>query len=315
MEAAVFLLIVAMFLFMWLGYFIFSGVLTRYHSGRLSLENRKAVTLAERYMAQAALAKTRLARDHRRLKVLTRELDLSGQELARLNDMKSKFLSMAVHDIRSPLAVIKGFSTILSAKISGDKEKEQFSNIVNATDQLNRLIADLTDLAMIEAGKLVMEPAPFDLGLIAVDIVPGIRLRAAEKGVEFVFNEPPAPVMVNGDRFRLAQVLMNLMNNALKFTPAGGAMELRVALEGAKAAVYVRDSGIGIHPSETRKIFEKFYQARYQKDANLRKQGWGLGLAISTEIITGHRGEIGATSPGLGKGATFYYKIPALSGF
>jgi signal transduction histidine kinase len=80
--------------------------------------------------------------------------------------------------------------------------------------------------------------------------------------------------------------------------------------EGRSAAAYVKDSGIGIHSSETKKIFEKFYQAKYQKDEKLRKQGWGLGLSIAQEVIRAHKGEIGALSPGLGKGATFWFRIP-----
>lgn len=311
METAVFILLSAMFLLLLLGYFILSGVSSRYRLGRVSVQNDRAVLLAERYMAQAAVAKTRLARNHRQLQTLAHKLDLSAQELGRLNEMKSKFLSMAVHDIRSPLAVIRGFSSVLSGKMPGEKEKTQFGNIITAADQMNRLISDLTDLAMIEAGKLAMQPAPFDLRLIAADVVPGIRLRCAEKGVELVFEEPDRPIPVNGDRFRLAQVLMNLLGNALKFTPSGGVVELRLALEGARAAVYVKDSGFGIHPDETRKVFEKFYQAVHQKDANLRRQGWGLGLAISSEIIQAHKGEIGAASPGLGRGSTFHYRIPA----
>jgi signal transduction histidine kinase len=253
-----------------------------------------------------------LGRRNRQLAALAGKLDLSAQELERLNDMKSKFLSMVVHDVRSPLAAIRGYSELLSRKMPGEKEKIQFGNIIGATDQLNRLISDLTDLAMIEAGKLTMTPAPFDLRLIAADILPGIRVRATEKNVVINYFESPSPVQMNGDRFRLGQVLMNLLTNALKFTPAGGRIDLTITAEGARAGVYVKDSGIGVHPSETKKIFEKFYQAKYQKDANLRKQGWGLGLSIATEIIRAHKGEIAATSQGLGKGSTFYYRVPLL---
>ena len=314
MEAAVLLIIPAMFLMLGLGYLVMGRVTERFSSSRLSGTNSRAVMMAERFMVQAALAKTELGLRNRQLSELAGKLDLSGQELARLNDMKSKFLSMVVHDVRSPLAAIKGFSELLSRKMPGAREKAQFGNIIGATDQLNRLISDLTDLAMIEAGKLTMQPAPFDLRVIAADILPGLRLRAAEKNVALNYFEAASPVQVNGDRFRLGQVLMNLLTNALKFTPAGGRIDLTISVEGARAGVYVKDSGIGIHPSETKKIFEKFYQAKYQKDANLRKMGWGLGLSIATEIIRGHKGEIAAASKGLGKGSTFYYRVPLLMG-
>lgn len=314
MEAALLVILPLMFLMLGLGYLVIGRVTERFSTVRLSGANSRAVMLAERYMVQAALAKTELGRRNRQLTELAGKLDLSAQELERLNDMKSKFLSMVVHDVRTPLASIKGFSELLARKMPGEREKKMFGNIVESTDQLNRLISDLTDLAMIEAGKLAMEPSPFDLRRIAADILPGLRMRAAEKGVALNYYEPPSPVPVNGDRFRLGQVLMNLLTNALKFTPAGGKIDLTIAVEGARAGVYVKDSGIGVHPSETKKIFEKFYQAKYQKDANLRKQGWGLGLSIATEIIRAHKGEIAATSQGLGKGSTFYYRVPVLAG-
>jgi len=314
MEAALLVILPLMFLMLGLGYLVIARVTERFSSVRLSGANSRAVMLAERYMVQATLAKTELGRRNRQLATLAGKLDLSAQELERLNDMKSKFLSMVVHDVRTPLASIRGFSELLIKKGAGEREKIYLQNIVGSTDQLGRLISDLTDLAMIEAGKLTMEPVPFDLRLIAGDILPGIRVKAGEKGVAINYYEPPAPAPVNGDRFRLGQVLMNLLTNALKFTPAGGKVDLTIAIEGARAGVYVKDSGIGVHPSETKKIFEKFYQAKYQKDANLRKQGWGLGLSIATEIIRAHKGELAATSQGLGKGSTFYYRVPLLGG-
>ncbi len=313
METAILVMLMMMFLMLGLGYIVVGRVTERFSFMQLSGGNRRAVGMAERYMAQATLAKSELGRRNRQLTALTEKLDLSGQELARLNDMKSKFLSMVVHDVRSPLSTIKGFSQMLARKMPGEREQTQFGNIVAATDQLNRLISDLTDLAMIEAGKLTIEPVSFDLRVIALDILPGIRVMAAAKGVTVNYYEPPSAVQINGDRFRLGQVLMNLLTNALKFTPAGGKIDAIISVEGSRAGVSVKDSGIGIHPSETKKIFEKFYQAKHQKDTALRKQGWGLGLSIATEIIRAHKGEIAAVSQGLGKGSTFYYRVPLLT--
>jgi len=313
MEAEVIVILLVFCALLGLGYLVANVFLSRVVAMRFSTSNNQATMLAERYMVQMALARTELVSRNRQLRALTAKLDLSGLELERLNDMKSKFLSMVVHDVRSPLAAIKGFSQMLLHKMPGEKEKAHFGNIINSTEQLNRLISDLTDLAMIEAGKLNVEPAPFDLRLIAVDIIPGMRVRAAEKDIQVSFTEPQSPVAVNGDRFRLGQVLMNLVTNALKFTPAGGDVSISIIAEGGRATVSVKDSGIGIHPSETKKIFEKFYQAKYQKDMNLRKQGWGLGLSIAIEIIKAHKGEISASSQGLGRGSTFFYRIPLLN--
>lgn len=264
----------------------------------------------QQYMERIALAQGQLYQRKQELEGMSVQLSLSNQELGRLNDMKSKFLSMVVHDVRTPLASIRGFSELLIKKNVGEKEAAYLKNIVSSTDQLGRLIADLTDLAMIEAGKLKMEKTLFDFPEMAKDILPGLSINAQKKDVELVVREFPEGVLVDGDKFRLSQVFMNLVNNAVKFTPAGKRVEVSFRREGKYMVTLVKDAGIGIHPTEIKKIFEKFYQAKYQKDAALRKQGWGLGLSIAQEVVRAHKGEIGAASPGLGKGSTFWFKIP-----
>lgn len=265
----------------------------------------------QQYMERITLAQGQLYQRKQELEAMSAQLSLSNQELGRLNDMKSKFLSMVVHDVRTPLASIRGFSELLLKKSVGEREAMYLRNIVGSTDQLGRLIADLTDLAMIEAGKLKMEKAVFNFPDMARDILPGLSINAQKKGVELVVHDFPDGVLVDGDKFRLSQVFMNLVNNAIKFTPEGKKVEVSFRREGKYIHTLVKDSGIGIHPSETQKIFEKFYQAKYQKDAALRRQGWGLGLSIAQEVVRAHKGDIGAVSPGLGKGSTFWYKIPA----
>ena len=275
-----------------------------------SQRERQTQQLLQKYMMDIALAQNEAVMRSQELEVLTSRLVLSNQELGRLNEMKSKFMSMVVHDVRTPLASIRGFSELLLKKSKDDKEAQYLKNIVGSTDQLGHLISDLTDLAMIEAGKLKMDKAEFDFADIARDILPAMTINAEKRGVEFIVNDLPEGLMVFGDRFRLSQVLMNLLNNAIKFTPAGKTVELTLKAEPRGAGAYVKDSGIGIHRSETELIFEKFYQAKYQKDAKLRKQGWGLGLSIAGEIVRAHKGIIKATSPGLGKGSTFFFRIP-----
>ena len=293
------------------GFLVVSQVSGFVQSGTLNRRQQYSNMIIQQYITQIALAQSQIFQRGRDLEVLSSKLVLSNQELGRLNDMKSKFLSMVVHDVRTPLASIRGFSELLIKKNVGEKEGQYLKNIVSSTDQLGRLIADLTDLAMIEAGKLKMEKTVIEYADVARDILPGISINAQKKGVELIVNEMPVLCPVNGDKFRLSQVLMNLLNNAIKFTPAGKRVELTMRREGRNLAAYVKDAGIGIHPSETKRIFEKFYQAKYQKDDKLRKQGWGLGLSIAQEVVRAHKGEIGAVSPGLGKGSTFWFRIPA----
>lgn len=310
MEFIAIIFIPVMLLMLGGGFLVVSQVSGFLQSGSLNRRQHISNQIIQQNMIQIAMARQQIFQRSRELEILSSKLLLSNQELGRLNNMKSKFLSMVVHDVRTPLASIRGFSELLMKKNVGEKEAQYLKNIVLSTDQLGHLIADLTDLAMIEAGKLKMEKTVIDFADIARDILPGISINAQKKGVELVAASMPVAFMISGDRFRLSQVLMNLLNNAIKFTPAGKRVELTLRAEGRTASVYVKDSGIGIHPSETKKIFEKFYQAKYQKDEKLRKQGWGLGLSIAQEVIRSHKGEIGATSPGLGKGSTFWFRIP-----
>ncbi|MFA6435490.1 MAG: HAMP domain-containing sensor histidine kinase [Elusimicrobiales bacterium] len=311
MEFLAIIFIPMILLLLGAGFLVVSQVSGFLQSGALNKRQRFSNMIIQQYMVQIAMAQSQISQRGRELEALSSQLVLSNQELGRLNDMKSKFLSMVVHDVRTPLASIRGFSELLIKRTVGEREAQYLKNIVSSTDQLGRLIADLTDLAMIEAGKLKMEKTVIEYADIARDIIPGISINAQKKGVELVVNELPAACPVDGDKFRLSQVLMNLLNNAIKFTPAGKRVELTMRREGKNLAAYVKDSGIGIHPSETKRIFEKFYQAKYQKDEKLRKQGWGLGLSIAQEVVRSHKGDIGASSPGLGKGSTFWFRIPA----
>jgi signal transduction histidine kinase len=310
MEFLAIIFVPMLLLLLGAGFLVVSQVSGFVQSGMFNKRQNFSNMIIQQYMVQIAMAQSQIFQRSRQLEELSSKLALSNQELASLNEMKSKFLSMVVHDVRTPLASIRGFSELLIKRTTGEKEARYLKNIVSSTDQLGHLIADLTDLAMIEAGKLKMEKAVFNSADIAHDIIPAMSINAQKRGVEFIVGDLTEGVMVNGDKFRLSQVLMNLINNAIKFTPVGKKVELSMRREARGVAAYVKDSGIGIHPSETKKIFAKFYQAKFQKDEKLRKQGWGLGLSIANEIIHSHAGEIGAVSPGLGKGSTFWFRIP-----
>jgi len=284
----------------------FSGF---FQFGRYSGRRRRDREELERFMTKLATAQSQVAKRKAELEKLSYKLQDSNDELERLNSMKSKFLSMAVHDVRTPLASIKGFGEMLAREDLKEKPKKYVDYIVRGTDQINRLMSDLTDLAVIEAGKLRLEKKPFSLPQMLQDIVPAIEVIAKTNGVEFVSPAAPPAVEVVGDRFRLMQALMNFLNNAVKFTPKEGRVELAAKVVGRTLILQVKDNGPGIHPNERKKVFEKFYQSQFG-DMKNKKKGWGLGLAIATEIVRGHQGEIGVDSAGLGKGSTFWYRVP-----
>jgi signal transduction histidine kinase len=286
----------------------FSGFL---QFSRSSARQRKNDSIISRYVQQMGLARLNLARRSRELEALSRRLRLNNEELARLNTLKTKFLSMAVHDVRTPLASAQGFAQMLGQSQSlGPRERKFASNITRACDQIGRLMGDLTDLALIEAGKYKLEMTAFSVGELAADITPSVGFVAQARGVSLEVGEMPAETVLTADRFRLGRVLGNLLGNAVKFTPAGGRVELHARASDRWVTFFVKDTGPGIHPAERQKIFQKFYQSVYMKDAKARAAGWGLGLAIAEEIVRGHGGQIGVESPGLGKGSTFWVRVP-----
>jgi len=275
---------------------------------------RMTAMAMEGLMRNFAVAENTIYRNNIKLNDMANKLQLSNNQLARLNNMKSKFLSMVVHDVRTPLSVIRGFSDLFAREASAsDKQRTMSKHMGSAVDRLNRLVSDLTDLAMIESGKLKIEPAVFNFCEVADDLMPSIEISAQTKGVVLKYDQIDRGVLVDGDKFRISQVLQNLLTNAIKFTPGGGLVELETRNDKRWIYVYVKDSGVGIHRSEIKKIFEKFYQAEYQKDDKLTKLGWGLGLSIAREIILLHKGEIAAESKGLGHGSTFWFKLPIQS--
>lgn len=303
---------IAVLAFMAGGVLIYTQTIAYVNSNEFVLKSRHSNVMMKNYIKMLAIAQNNIYKKSRELENLSRKLNFSNQELERLNDMKSKFLSMVVHDVRNPLAGIKGFSGMMirsKGAIPEEKQMLYLNNIKISADHLGMLISDLTDLAMIESGKLNIEKKSFNFIEMFEEVLTMISVKANEKNIQIRYKSFPA-VSISGDRFRISQVVSNLLGNAVKFTPQNGAIEVFAKDEGGYFYFYVKDFGPGIHPGECKKIFEKFYQSKYQKDPHLKKQGWGLGLCISTEIIRQHKGIIDVVSQGLGKGATFWFKIP-----
>ena len=309
MEVVIVVLVPVLFLFLAASMLVVSQFSSFFQFGKYSQRRRRDQGEIQDFMAKLATAQSQVFRRSQDLEKMTQKLQSSNAELDRLNGMKSKFLSMAVHDMRTPLASIKGFGEMLSRQELEGTQKKYVDYIVRGTDQINNLMSDLTDLAVIEAGKLRLEKVPFELGSMIRDVGPSIGVVAKTAGINFVYPENVPAVTIVGDRFRLVRVLMNFLNNAVKFTPKGGTVELIVRPLGRYITFSVKDDGPGIHPSERGLIFEKFYQSRFQ-DMKNKKKGWGLGLSIAQEIVRGHEGAIGVDSAGLGKGSTFWCRIP-----
>jgi len=254
-----------------------------------------------------ALEKLRLEQD---VKTLVAELKQKNDDLTRLNEMKSKFLSMSSHDLSNSLMTLQISFELFCSGIKPDAEQaKKISFITNGIGQISRLISDLVDWASIEQGKFRLEKNYYDLAQSVEEIVEGPRARASQKEIKVSFScEGAGNVMVCADKRRINQVLLNLLENAIRHTPRGGGIGVSVELSEKKdLRVTVRDNGDGIEPDALPKLFRSFYQGEGEGKQRGRL---GLGLSIAKEIIVSHGGTIWAESEGPGKGAAFRFSLP-----
>lgn len=263
-----------------------------------------------KHAISSALEKLRLLQENRRM---TQQLQKTNEELAHLNGMKSKFLSMSSHDLSNALMALQASFELLSQTISpSDEQKKRMAAISASISQLTRLTADLVDWASIENGKFRIEPEEFHPEILFQEILAGSQARAVARGISFSAEIAASLPTINADKRRISQVLNNLLENAIRYTPRGGhigvtASELKEKSKTSSVCIGVKDSGEGIAPAELAKIFQSFYQG-----PDVSKSGrLGLGLATSKEIVEAHGGKIWADSPGIGHGATFFFTLPS----
>jgi signal transduction histidine kinase len=248
----------------------------------------------------------RLARLFDDQNALARTLAITNASLERASEAKSRFLASVSHELRTPMNAILGFTDALLAGVDGplnDEQKASLGWVQRGGRDLLGLINEILDLSKIEAGKLGIDPQPFDPRELVESVVAQHRSLAAQKGIRFTWQDAGAPAQVVLDRQRVRQILVNLFGNALKFTREG---EVRVETSdaGEKAfRVTVRDTGPGIAPDQHEAIFEEFRQAEGAEP------GTGLGLAISRRLARVMGGDVTLESEP-GRGSVFYLTLP-----
>jgi signal transduction histidine kinase len=213
------------------------------------------------------------------------------------------------HELRTPLNAIIGFSEILAEKMFGDineKQTEYLQDILESGRHLLSLINDILDLSKIEAGRMELELSEFDLPNAVENALILVRERASRRGIRLGSTIDERLGLIGGDERKVKQVLLNLLSNALKFTPEGGRIDVGVRLQDGVAEVSVADSGIGIAPEDQAVVFEEFRQVG---TADKKAEGTGLGLALSRKFIELHGGKIWVKSQ-LGAGSTFTFTLP-----
>jgi len=245
-----------------------------------------------------------LQRENRRL---LDDLRKANEQMLYLSNMKSKFLSMASHDLSNVLMTLQVSFEMLMTTLKPDEEQEKrLSYISNGLLQLARLIEDLVDWASIEQGKFRLEQKSYDPAQIVEDSVGQIQARAAQRGIEVGHSVSEGMATISVDKRRISQVLGNLLENALRHSQKGGKVTVEAGACDKGVRFCVKDGGEGIDQGELKKIFESFYQP-----SNSSQSGrLGLGLSISREIIHSHGGEIWVESEGRGKGSSFIFTVP-----
>mgnify|MGYP000347782281 FL=1 len=221
-----------------------------------------------------------------------------------------RFTADASHELKTPLTVLKGEIEVgLKRQRRPEEYRRVLASCLEEVDRMSRIVDDLLTLARADMGALQLQKERVDLGEVAEDVWRSLGRMAEEKGLHFTFQRD-GEVAVWGDKDRLRQLLVNLVDNALKYTPPGGEVRLRVERDDTLALLTIQDTGEGIPPEDQERVFERFY--RVDKARSRQRGGTGLGLSICKWIAEAHGGKISLESE-VGKGSTFVVQLPLLA--
>jgi signal transduction histidine kinase len=267
-----------------------------------------------------AMILSRLKRSLEATRSRTEDLAVAYAKLDRATKeqliVKDQLLSHVSHELRTPLTSVHQFITILRDGVAGEIGKEQKDYLEIAlknVNQLNKMIDDLLEGTRIDSGKLHFKPEPLRFAVLLDDLIHTQHSLASEKEISLTTAVAPNLPTIYADPDRVRQVLLNLLDNAIKFTPEGGAVSVRAGVyeqDPAFVCISVSDTGPGIHPDVQERLFQRLYQVEDVHIAS--RKGLGLGLYICREIISRHKGKIWVVSRP-GSGSTFYFTLPAYS--
>ena len=221
-----------------------------------------------------------------------------------MDEQKIHFIGFAAHEIKNPLTAIKGYTGMVKNRTRDEKSRSFLRAIDTQTDRIIGIISDLLDITKIEFGRFTYCDEYFSIDALVSEIVMSQQVICPGRDISL---EGSSRIFVHGDRYRVGQVLINLISNALKYSPEHTGIQVRILGRPTSVVVSVRDSGLGIAPHEQRRIFERYYRTNMVKRS--RKEGLGLGLFICSEIMKRHKGRIWVRSK-IGKGSTFYAELP-----
>ena len=245
------------------------------------------------------------------LETVNVKLTIAYRELERLDKAKSEFISIASHQLRTPLTAVKGYLSMLLDGVYGkmnEKAKNPIQSVYQSNERLIKLVNDLLNLSRLDAGKIKFEPAPASLEKIVKDIIEELRLPIENKGLYIRMKElkPPLP-QITVDQDHIRQVILNVIDNAMKYTEKGG-ITIELLKIGNKAQVKISDTGQGMSKEELEELFQMF--SRATAGNQFHAEGAGIGLYIAKKFVEMHKGRIYAESKGNGKGSIFKIELP-----
>lgn len=267
------------------------------------------------WLARALLLSVKKEKlNQEKLKELTVSLEKSNLQLSRLDKLKTEFVSLASHQLRSPLTAIKGYVSML---LEGDfgqlapKQTEATDRVFQSTEHLIQVVEDLLNVSKIEQGGMQYTVQLFDLKRDLLELVNEMQIIAQKRGLSLSFDfDSKYAYAIKGDREKLRQVFLNLIDNAIKYTKVGSVgVHLTKNSDQSKVLLSVVDTGVGIDPVNIPKLFEKFARGESGK---MNTGGSGLGLYLAKEIVAAHHGTIAITSLGVGEGTTFTVELTGM---
>jgi len=272
------------------------------------VKNEDEVTPEEKDLIARFTDMAALAVQHAKL---YSDLKQANERLQELDKLKDEFVSLASHELRTPMTAIRSYAwTLLHQPLDPEKTKQHTEVILTSAERLLKLVNDMLNVSRIEAGRFELHPQPAHLEQVAKEVINEVLPVAQSQKLTLTLSLPAQPLPpVLADVDRIKEVLMNLIGNALKFTPAGGTITISFAMQGDLIATSVKDTGKGLRPEDMPRLFQKFGMIEKNYQTTSPAQGTGLGLYLSRAIVQMHGGSITVSSEGEGKGTTFIFTL------
>lgn len=245
----------------------------------------------------------------------TKQLQLANNKLQELDKLKDDFVSVASHELRTPMTAIRSYAWMAIHRSDvplTQKLNRYLDRILLSTERLINLVNDMLNVSRIESGRVAIKPQAFDLAKLISDVMTEIAPKASEKSIHLKIVSTRLP-LVFADPDKVHQVLLNLLGNALKFTPQNGEIIISFLFDGQLVETNIKDSGVGISRDDLSRLFQKFGRIDNSYVASATSGGTGLGLYICKNLIELMKGKIWASSPGLNKGTIFTFSLPFAS--